>query len=247
MNEAFVEKIAPIFQRYQREARLATNDADTREMKRLLARYTDLLEAEIAAVIVAINALWEPRQLRAALYAFTDTVNEASRRYMLSAMLEQVGYIPQSYQQTVDNGVDEILDDSEDDALDYVPVIAREYQERIETGLLEALIGMATAAYVMSQLDEWADMAMRKSDFVAVNVTGELLHELDQQRAKNLDCEMFEWLTMKDDKVRDHHAVLLGKRFKWTEGAKGAGVDGQAIWPGTEFRCRCKAVPVFDE
>ena len=247
MENAFVEKIAPLFMEYRRKCKLATNNANIRELERLLARYTDLVEAEIAAVITIINEHWAPKQLQAAVYVFSDMANEASRRYMISAMIADLGYSPPERVQHLDAGVDAILDEEEENIIDYVSVIAKNYVERVQTGLLEALAGMATTAYIMSQLDEWAGMAERKCDSTAVRVTGTLMSELDRQRARNLDCAKFLWLTMADDRVRDNHKVLHNKTFNWVDGAIGAGVNKQAIWPKTEWGCRCIAVPVFEE
>ena len=247
MENAFVEKIAPLFKEYNRKSKLATNNANLRELERLLARYTDLVEAEIAAVITIVNEHWAPRQLQAVVYAFADAANEASRRYMLSAMIADLGYSPPERVQYLDAGIDAILDEEEENIIDYVPIVAREYTDRVRTGLLEALTGMATTAYIMSQLDEWANMAYRKCDFAALRVTGTLMSELDQQRAQNLDCTKFLWLTMADYRVRDNHKVLHNKTFNWVDGAIGAGVNGQAIWPALEWGCRCIAVPVFEE
>lgn len=59
--------------------------------------------------------------------------------------------------------------------------------------------------------------------------------EADRRRQLDAGVREYLWRTRGDNRVRTKHATLNGKRRAWRDGN---------LYPGSEIRCRCRAVPV---
>jgi hypothetical protein len=54
------------------------------------------------------------------------------------------------------------------------------------------------------------------------------------------------WSTVQDERVRERHAELNGKRFKWGDPPVVDIQTGRRAESGEDYQCRCVALPVFD-
>ena len=229
---AYKERIAPLIREHEAQKRkLATNN----DMRRLLERYTSLIDAEITAAMIAISYLFEPREMDEIVGRFTIVLSEIQRRILLQEILDQVDEIYPETLRSLDIGVDDILDEYEENNLEFLPqTIPVEYEERVRAGILEGLVSGLTATAIASELAEFGHMADRRADFIAHDQTGSLYNELCEKRQRNVGILHFIWVTMDDDRVRLEHALLHGRVFSWLFGANG-------LYPGLEYGCRCKA------
>ena len=55
--------------------------------------------------------------------------------------------------------------------------------------------------------------------------------------------EEYIWSTTGDERVRDSHRELNGKKFRWDTPPENS--DGRACHPGEDYQCRCIGRPVF--
>jgi len=246
MEIAFVERLSPLIQQYENEQKKIT-DNSVDDIRYLLTRYTNLINAEIEIIMIEIYRLFSPEELSVIVANFIDIVDEAQRAILLKELTDEYETIPTETYEPIDESVDEILEEKEKEEKEYIPIIVDEYKERVQTGIVEALqTGLSTAA-IFALLLEWGENALNKAEFVAVNETGDLFDSLSQQRQTNIGIDYFVWLTQQDSRVRESHAELDGHVFKWAEGAVGAGANGQDIWPKSEYNCRCFAAAYFDD
>ena len=91
-----------------------------------------------------------------------------------------------------------------------------------------------------SEIADRFDISKRHARVIARDQVGKLFGQINRVRQQALGVDEFEWETANDERVREEHQVLNGKRFSWAEGAGG-------IMPGSEIQCRCAGQPVLDK
>lgn len=64
------------------------------------------------------------------------------------------------------------------------------------------------------------------------------------ERHQSIGIEKFEWYDSADERVRDTHKRLSGKVFSYDDPPT---VNGRVVLPDEDYRCRCVAIPVFDD
>ncbi len=75
-----------------------------------------------------------------------------------------------------------------------------------------------------------------RARLIARDQTNKFNGELNRARQEDLGVEHFIWRTAGDNRVREAHEALNGKRFSWAKGANGE-------FPGGPVQCRCTAEP----
>jgi len=251
MMAAYHDKIVPLIREYDtRKKKLAINSS--REMRRLLERYTSMIEVEIETAMLAIEELWQPIVIADVVRQFTETMSEIQRRILLTEILEQTGVLPDLY--NLNEGVEQIVYEYEKNNLDFLPeTIAPEYGSRVRDRIMDAVRVGAGLIAIGALVNECYQIAQRRAENIAVDQTYEMYQVLCEVRQTNLGIDSFVWLTMEDNAVRPSHARLHGRVFSWAEGAKGAGKDGQDIWPGGhapdegDWGCRCINMPYIED
>lgn len=86
-------------------------------------------------------------------------------------------------------------------------------------------------------------MTANHAKLIANDQTGSIISQLDSYRAKRAGARKYIWRSMEDNRVRPKHRELDGTEQVY--GNSDGGDDGQM--PGEPIRCRCVALPVFDE
>ena len=125
--------------------------------------------------------------------------------------------------------------------------------KRIPSRLHEKIEGMVMNSVGKSQLnvnlgDEIRDafgVADRHAAFIARDQISKYYGAVNKARQESLGVTKFIWRTMNDERVRDSHAELDGKEFSWDD--LPTNDDGEEIYPGSDYQCRCTAEPVLDD
>lgn len=130
------------------------------------------------------------------------------------------------------------------DNVGYIETIQEDYFERIEVIVNEGVKSGASIKTMREQLMDEVDISKNKAQFIAVDQAGSILGQMTAQRHQNIGIEKFEWYDSADERVRDSHRRLSGKTFSYSEPPE---VNGRKVLPGEDYRCRCVALPVFDD
>lgn len=110
------------------------------------------------------------------------------------------------------------------------------------------------------------DFTSNKAELIATTEVGKLNSAIARDQAQSAGIEYYEWSAAMDGRTRASHAVMDGKICKWGDD------DGYYVWsepdpktgkkrlvrkprpaeaykgaPGTDFRCRCTALPYVPE
>lgn len=130
------------------------------------------------------------------------------------------------------------------DNVGFIETIHEDYFERIKEVVEDGVKKGSSVKQMREQLMEQVDISKNKAQFIAVDQAGSILGQMTAQRHQNLGIEKFEWYDSADERVRDSHRRLSGKTFSYSEPPE---VNGRKVLPGEDYRCRCVALPVFDD
>jgi SPP1 gp7 family putative phage head morphogenesis protein len=92
---------------------------------------------------------------------------------------------------------------------------------------------------LQGDISERFGVAERHARLIARDQVGKLYGQINQARQTALGIDEFEWATVGDERVRDEHEALNGRRFRWDD------PPAEGI-PGEPIQCRCSAQPVLD-
>ncbi|WP_171253086.1 phage head morphogenesis protein, partial [Acinetobacter baumannii] len=118
--------------------------------------------------------------------------------------------------------------------------IREEYFPRIESIIYQGVKNGSSVKKIRDQLVERVGMSRKRAEFIAVDQTGSIFGQMTARRHQQMGVERFTWRTSEDEKVRATHKVLNNKVFSYSD-------PPNVGLPGTDYRCRCIAQPVFDD
>lgn len=130
------------------------------------------------------------------------------------------------------------------DNVGYIETIHKDYFERIEDIVRNGVKKGSSIKRMREELMEEVNISKNKAQFIAVDQAGSILGQMTAQRHQKLGIEKFEWYDSADERVRDSHRKLSGKVFSYDDPPT---VNGRKVLPGEDYRCRCVALPVFDD
>jgi len=89
-------------------------------------------------------------------------------------------------------------------------------------------------------------VSRNKARFWATDQLSKLTADITQQQQTDCGVEEYEWSTSGDQRVRQRHRELDGKRFRWDNPPIVDEKTGRRAHPGQDYRCRCVAIPIFN-
>lgn len=96
-----------------------------------------------------------------------------------------------------------------------------------------------TLTDMKSNLRDRMGMTRRRATLIARDQTAKLNGQLTQLRQTQNGVSHYTWLTANDERVRPTHAANEGETFAWDD-------PPATGHPGSDFNCRCIAIPVLD-
>ncbi|MDP3278283.1 MAG: minor capsid protein [Deltaproteobacteria bacterium] len=99
---------------------------------------------------------------------------------------------------------------------------------------------------VAKRVREQTSASKSKAELTARDQVLKLNSAITQDQHLAAGITEYEWSTSGDERVRDGHKKLDGKRFKYAEPPV-VDASGRRANPGEDYQCRCVAVPVLDD
>lgn len=99
---------------------------------------------------------------------------------------------------------------------------------------------------MVNGIEQEIDITKRHARMIARDQIGKLNAEITRSQQKDAGVSEYIWSSVQDERVRDRHAELNGKRYKWGEPPIVDERTGRRAEPGEDYQCRCVALPVFD-
>ena len=103
-----------------------------------------------------------------------------------------------------------------------------------------------TTTSIIKQIQERYQMNKRHARFIARDQVSKLNGEITKQQQKQAGVSSYVWDDSGDSRVRRRHRELNGRTFSWDNSNPARNEKGQVITPGSDYQCRCVALPVFD-
>jgi SPP1 gp7 family putative phage head morphogenesis protein len=115
--------------------------------------------------------------------------------------------------------------------------------ERVHKLTLEGLSNGTRAKAIAAEIMRSGDVSESRAMLIARTEVARTSTEFTRARAEQIGSTHFIWRTARDRDVRQSHAHLEGKTFRWD--APPECDPGHHALPGCIWNCRCWAEPVF--
>lgn len=119
--------------------------------------------------------------------------------------------------------------------------IAPQYMTSVETIVRQGVMSGLAPRELAKQIKAASGVTMKRATLIARDQTNKANAELTEHRQTDLGIKQYTWDTSHDERVRASHVERDGKTYSWDKPPAG----GQH--PGREIRCRCRALPKFDD
>lgn len=103
-----------------------------------------------------------------------------------------------------------------------------------------------TTTSIMQQIQHKYKTTKSYARFVARDQTAKLNGQITKMQHEKAGVSSYVWDDSGDGRVRKRHHQLNGHTFSWDNSNPARNDKGQVITPGSEYRCRCVSLPVFD-
>lgn len=128
--------------------------------------------------------------------------------------------------------------------VNFIKTIEADYFDDIERVVNEGVQKGSSVKQIRQQLMERVEVTQNRAQFIAIDQAGSILGQMTAQRYQDIGIDRFTWLTSKDERVRETHKELNNKPFAYSDPPT---VGGRVVLPGEDYRCRCVAIPIFDD
>lgn len=119
--------------------------------------------------------------------------------------------------------------------------LTEEALNRIQQSVYNNSLGGGSVKDLKEKLVKDFGMSSKRAKIIARDQTSKFNGELTKVRQQQAGVDEYEWSTSHDERVRDLHRSLDGKRYKW--GERTGAEDG--LPPGQPILCRCVALAVI--
>lgn len=172
---------------------------------------------------------------------FVEGINRNLRQQFGRRMRRVIGIDPT----TSEPWLQSFLETAVQENVKWIKSIQTEYHDKIETTIIQSARRGDSIRTIAADLASTADTSVSRARFIARDQMGSLHGDLNKRRQQETGIKRFRWLTSQDERVRSSHAHLDGEIFEWSKGATNE--RGEVIFPGTDYGCRCDAIPVIED
>lgn len=118
--------------------------------------------------------------------------------------------------------------------------IPTQYLDKVEALVHNALQTGQTNQELAKDIQKLGYSTENRARLIAADQMGKINSNINKQRQLDLGVESYTWQTAKDERVRTDHKNKQGNTYRWDEPPSGG-------HPGEPIRCRCVALPNYDD
>jgi SPP1 gp7 family putative phage head morphogenesis protein len=123
----------------------------------------------------------------------------------------------------------------------------QDLRRRVERIISDPLNQGRSVADITKLLQEQAGYSRSRAELTARDQTLKLYGQIQERRQQAAGISRYVWTTSLDERVREDHARLDGTVQSWDDPPIVDQRTGRRGHPGSDFQCRCTAVPVLDD
>jgi SPP1 gp7 family putative phage head morphogenesis protein len=150
--------------------------------------------------------------------------------------------------------VKDILDEAVKENITLITSIQTDFINDIGSTVFTNLSSGGRHENLISLISERGNVSKNRAKFIARDQTAKLNSAITEARQKSLGVDLYEWGGAGDERQRQDHFVLNGKTCKYSDPTvysdnegetwkKRKSIDAYEGTPGTDFQCRCVALP----
>ncbi|MFH4307097.1 phage minor head protein, partial [Acinetobacter baumannii] len=118
--------------------------------------------------------------------------------------------------------------------------IPQQYADKLEVLITNALQTGQTNEELAKAIKQLGLSTDYRARLIASDQMGKINGQINQARQLSMGVETYTWQTAKDERVRPDHQYKQGKTFRWDSPPDGG-------HPGQPIRCRCTALPNYED
>lgn len=181
--------------------------------------------------------------LRRKLESLANMVRKLTVREWKKAVKSTLGiniledyYMGDFYQTALDRWVN--------DNVNLIKTIPKETLGDMKKAVKDGFVNGKSTTRIMKEIQSRYNVSKNHAKFLAVDQIGKLNAAVTRAQQEDAGIEEYIWCDSGDGLVRKGHHALNGHKFKWSDPPV---VDkkGRRCHPGEDYRCRCRAKPVF--
>lgn len=195
----------------------------------------DVIRQAIEFIKAMSLGIFSSSNVQRAVERFMHNINEQSK-----ANAKAQGAIHSVDPTTYEPWLDEFMRSSIAENVSYITTIRDEFFPKIESIVYQGVKNGQSLKDIRSQLVDRIGMTKNRATFIAVDQTGTIFGQMTAKRHQEMGVQRFSWSTSHDSRVRASHRELDGHEYSYSN------PPSEGL-PGTPFRCRCVAIPVFDD
>lgn len=128
--------------------------------------------------------------------------------------------------------------------VDLIKTIPADTLDKMRNIVYDGFTDGKTTARITKDILAAYDIGKRHAEFIARDQTAKLNGQIQRAQQKDAGINQYIWSTVEDERVRQSHRELDGKKFSWDDAPVNS--DGRKCHPGEDYGCRCIGRPVFD-
>lgn len=128
--------------------------------------------------------------------------------------------------------------------VDLIKTIPADTLDKMRNIVYDDFANGKTTARITKEILAAYDIGKRHAEFIARDQTAKLNGQIQRAQQKDAGINQYIWSTVEDERVRQSHRELDGKKFSWDDAPVNS--DGRKCHPGEDYGCRCIGRPVFD-
>lgn len=128
-----------------------------------------------------------------------------------------------------------ILESFVDEHTKLIKSVRREHLDKISLIITRGLREGLLVKEIAKEIKEATNLSKRRSQLIARVAPLQYSGALTKHYQITAGIKKYMWQTSGDERVRESHQKLNGKIFNWSD---------KGLYPRSEIRCRCDAVPV---
>lgn len=133
-----------------------------------------------------------------------------------------------------------------------ITTIPAQYLAQVESIVLTNTRAGNRSSAIVKSLQEQFGVTKRRAKMIARDQTAKVNGDLNKKRQESAGFDYFQWMDSDDKRVRDRHESIANKVTAYGKGVyrwdfPPLSDKGIPIIPGSDYQCRCVAIPVSNE
>jgi SPP1 gp7 family putative phage head morphogenesis protein len=201
--------------------------------------YADKVQALIEQAANAMFRQMTSEKLRGVAMKFGERTSR-SQREQFKRQLRAVFGQELGAEALTERGISDRVEAWASENAHLIRKMTRGFYDEVSQRVVQGLRKGQRAEEIAADIAERHGVSESKARLIARDQIGKLNGELNKARQKNLGIDSFIWRGVMDERERDEHVALEGRKFKWSD-PPDEGIPGESI------NCRCSAEPAIED